>query len=97
MRRVDRERGEHREDLVGEVAREPLVLGGGQLGPAGDLNAALGQRRTDPLGERGGVLLDQLLVALGDVGQLLDEELVHLQPVRGVRMRQQVVDHVVDA
>ena len=33
----------------------------------------------------------------GDVGELLDEELVHLQPVGRVGVREQVVDHVVDA
>ena len=32
-----------------------------------------------------------------DVAELLDEELVDLQPIRRVRVRQQVVDHVIDA
>ena len=32
-----------------------------------------------------------------DVGELLDEELVHLQPVRRVGVREQVVDHVIHA
>ena len=40
--------------------------------------------------------LDRVELA-GDVGELLDEELVHLQPVGRVGVRQQVVDHVVDA
>jgi hypothetical protein len=30
-------------------------------------------------------------------GQLFDRELVHLQPVAVVRVREQVMDHVVDA
>ena len=33
----------------------------------------------------------------GDVGHLLEKELVHLQPVRCIGMGEQVVNHVIDA
>ena len=33
----------------------------------------------------------------GDVGDLLQEELVDLQPVGGIRMREQMMDHVIHA
>ena len=47
--------------------------------------------------ERGAVaFLDRVELA-GDVGDLLDEEPVHLEPVGRVGVREQVVDHVIDA
>ncbi len=46
--------------------------------------------------QRALAFLDRVELA-GDVGELLEEELVHLQPVGRVGVRQQVVDHVVHA
>ena len=34
---------------------------------------------------------------LGEVGELLDEELVHLEPIRAIAVREKVMDHVIDA
>jgi len=58
---------------------------------------------TQPCGRRDfGFEASQALALLngvepaGNVGKLLDEKPVHFQPVGRVRVRQQVVDHVVD-
>ncbi len=45
--------------------------------------------------QRGAFALADAIELGGDVGQLRQEELVHLQPVGRVGVRQQVVDHVV--
>ena len=78
VRRVDRQRREDREDLLGEVVGQPQLVGAGQVGPGDDADAVLGQLRAQVVQERAGVLLDQFLVALGDVVELLARG----QPVR---------------
>ena len=60
VRRVDRQRGEHREDALGEQLAHPVLLVGGQLVPAQDLDALRGQLGPDLLGEHAGLLVDQL-------------------------------------
>ena len=47
--------------------------------------------------ERGALAFLNRVELAGQVGELLDEELVHLEPVRGVGVGEQVVNHVVDA
>nr|CEL15387.1 hypothetical protein [Kibdelosporangium sp. MJ126-NF4] len=71
VRRIDRERCQHREDLVGEVDAQPLLVVLLQLRPAHDPDPALRQLRSHTLLERRRLLFDELLVALGDVRQLL--------------------------
>jgi hypothetical protein len=57
----------------------------------------LDRKRITRVVERGAAAFLDGVEAAGDVGDLLEEELVHLQPVGRVGVRQQVVDHVVDA
>ena len=71
VRRVDRQRGQHREDLRGEVLGQPLPVLGVDRVPAQDPDAGLGQRRRDVVGEAAALPVDQLLGARGDQRQLL--------------------------
>jgi hypothetical protein len=71
VRGVDRERGQHREDLLAEVGAQPLALRRVQLGPADQLDALGRQLRADLLAEAGGVPGDQVGGALGDHFQLV--------------------------
>ena len=79
VRGVDRERGEHREDTVGEevVERVPVVLV--EVVPAHDGDALVLERRAHVVLEDAGVLLHQLVREAGDA---LDQ-LARLQPGRG--------------
>ena len=55
VRRVHRERGQHREDLLPEVGAQPLPLGVAQLAPAQDADALVGQLGQHVVDEAGGV------------------------------------------
>ncbi len=71
VRRIDRERGQHREDLLPEVGAQPLALGRAQLAPADHLDALGGQLGPDLLGEAGRMPGDQVGRPLGDQLELV--------------------------
>jgi hypothetical protein len=71
VRGVDRQRGEHREDLVAEVVAQPVPLGGVEVRPTHDLDALGRQRGGDLLQEAVGVPAHELGGPLGDHLQLL--------------------------
>ncbi len=60
VRRVHRQRGEHREDALGEQLAHPVLLAVRELVPAQDLDPLRRQLGPDLLLEHPGVLLDQL-------------------------------------
>ena len=64
VRRVDRQRGEHREDLVAEVLAQPPRVVVAEVLPVHDPDAGVLQPRRDVLEEHVGVPLDQVLGAL---------------------------------
>ena len=69
VRRIDRERHEHGEDLGGEdlVQRQPVGLA--EIGPRLDPDARLGHRRADQLLECGGVAILQFVRHGADIGE----------------------------
>lgn len=70
VRRVHRERGEHREDVLPEVGAQSLPFGVAQVTPAQYADALLGQPGQDVVDEAGGVSGDQLGGPFGDQLQL---------------------------
>ena len=73
---VDGQRGEHRVDLVAEVAGEPLGLALVEVLPVDDLDIVLGQAGADVLLPQGGLAGRELLGAAGDLG----DDLVGVEP-----------------
>ena len=71
MRRVDRQRCQHREHLLVEVGRQPVPLGVVELCPRDDQDALVGQRRADRVQEHVRVPAGDLLRAFTDAPQLL--------------------------
>ena len=60
VRRVDGERGQHREDPVLEEPLGHLLLVAVEVGPPHQADVLLGERRDDAVGEEGGLALHQL-------------------------------------
>ena len=79
VRRVDRERGEHREDLPAEELAQPVLLALAQLVPADQRDALVRQRRLHLLGEHRRVAGRELVRLLADRLQ----DLPRGQPRRG--------------
>ncbi len=71
VRRVDGERRQHGEDLLGEIGRQYVALGLIEIGPGDDVDALLGQRRAHRVEEHAGVPGGDPLRLLADAGQLL--------------------------
>ena len=71
MRRVHGERGEHREHLLAVVARQALLLGGGELVPAQQHDAFFGEVRQDVVDHVVRVLVLQAVRLIADRAQLL--------------------------
>ena len=70
VRRVDRERGQHREHLLVEVGRQPRALVVVEFAPRDDHDALVGQRGPHRVEEHVRVPVGDLLGALADAAQL---------------------------
>jgi hypothetical protein len=68
--RVDRQRGQHREDLLPEIGPQALAFGRAQLAPADQFDALGGQLGAHLVGEAGGVPGDQVRRAFADHQEL---------------------------
>ena len=71
MSRIDRQRCQHREHLLGKIRRQFASLGVGEVRPAHDADSLLGQCRSNRVEEDLGVPDRQLPGALADEPQLL--------------------------
>ena len=69
--RVDRQRRQHREHLLGEIGRQLVALSLIQIGPRDYIDAFLGQRRSHRIQKHPSMPRRNLLGLFADAGQLL--------------------------